>query len=40
MANEDDPSSTNTSQLKVVDDGQIQSVAKSLRESYKWYDCW
>ena len=31
MANEDDPSSTNTSQLKVVDDGQIQS--KSLRES-------
>ena len=33
MANEDDPSSTNKSQLRVVDDGQIQSVAKSLRES-------
>ena len=33
MANEDDPSFTNKSQLKVVDDGQIQSVAKSLPES-------
>ena len=33
MANKDDPSSTNKSQLRVVDDGQIQSVAKSLRES-------
>ena len=33
MANEDDPSSTNKSQLRVVDNGQIQSVAKSLRES-------
>ena len=32
MANKDDPSSTK-SQLRVVDDGQIQSVAKSLRES-------
>ena len=33
MANKDDPSSTNKSHLRVVDDGQIQSVAKSLRES-------
>lgn len=33
MANKDDPSSTNKSQLRVMDDGQIQSVAKSLRES-------
>ena len=33
MAHKDDPSSTNKSQLRVVDDGQIQSVAKSLRES-------
>lgn len=33
MTNKDDPSSTNKSHLRVVDDGQIQSVAKSLRES-------
>ena len=33
MSNRDDPSSNNKTQLRVVDDVQMQSVAKSLRES-------
>lgn len=33
MSNRDDPNSNNKSQLKVMDDGQMQSVTKSLRES-------
>ena len=41
MSNRDDANSNNKSQLKVADDTQMQSVAKSLRESTngKYSEC-
>lgn len=33
MSNRDDPNSNNKSQLRVMDDTQLQSVARSLRDS-------